>query len=690
MFDRIIHSISRGCHFGGMLSLLCLISFFNYAGELPERGELFARTPLGTHRIHATTQADVTGKGKVDLLICQPYPENNKYQDVKWLKEIPANLKAVYEETGHPFVKFSEQVNAPVKVEFDRDYVVTLYKVVFDWSAVTKLYDYDKTADEYVRYTRRYPCDIEDTAAYEQAYQWIVETSKEIGNAAADDLDYVRRAYSIVTKEFVYGDWPGGFTNLIARKQGDCGGITTVFVDLLRERGIPARAMVCLRPDESPHVWPEFYLQNYGWIPTDPTFDLGRTGHEENFGIRQDNTIVMTYDTGFTVQTAGGIIERNVFVQGLAWWWYWWWGGQSGETARNVSLCTTWTNSSGMLTKDGEFISSDDLWKRFSHFDIKPNVGFVFDGNYQNIGTHAFTLWNGQNCSYVKAPLGYALRLDHDDGAWTEDDLGFGDEWTILTIGRFADVENVPLFCIGSSWGGNTGFVLASGKTNEVTLSFWDDATLHSDLITSFVPDSATRYHSYALRTHGLEVSLFVDGVCAGMGRFPKRPQSHGLQFHSVLGGICNSGLVHVPGGCVDDWRLYNSSLSDEMIMAYADLLLKYDDQCAGESVEGNVIPHFWILRNCPNLTNYKDACQQIQVNGYPLWQCYVAGLNPHDSTDKFTAYIEMNGETPHVSVRPFLGNARRYTVLGSANLSDWSEIRGTVGPFFKVAVSLP
>ena len=76
---------------------------------------------MGTHRIHATTQADVTGKGKVDLLICQPYPENNKYQDVKWLKEISTNLKAVYEETGHPFVKFSEQVNAPVKVEFDRE-----------------------------------------------------------------------------------------------------------------------------------------------------------------------------------------------------------------------------------------------------------------------------------------------------------------------------------------------------------------------------------------------------------------------------------------------------------------------------------------------------------------------------------------------------------------------------------------
>lgn len=665
------------------------LAYFSHATELREREELFARRPIGTYRIHATTDAVVSGKGKVDLLICQPYPESSKYQDVKWLKEVPVNLQATYPETGHPYVRFAERVSAPTTINIDRDYVVTLYDVRFDWSSVTILHPYDKTSDEYVRYTRRYPCDISDTNAYEECYSWVTETSKKIKKNATNDLDYVRRVYSAVTAEFTYGDWPGGFTNLIARKQGDCGGITRAFVCLLREGGIPARAMVCLRPDESPHVWPEFYLQDYGWIPTDPTFDLGKSSNPENFGVRSDNTIVMTYDMGFTVQTAGGIVNRNVFIQGLAWWWYWWWENPD-ETQRDVRLKTGWEYFPGMLTEEGVFVSSEDLWNRVDTYGIKPHVGFVFDGNYRNIGTHDFTLWNGQNCSYVKSPLGYALRLDHDDGAWTSDDLGFGDQWTILTIARLPYVENVPLFCIGSSWGGNTGFVLASGKTNEVTLSFWEDSSSHLDLLAVFVPDSASKYHSYALRVDGLDVSLFVDGVCAGKSEFPVSPQSNGLQFHSVYGGVCNSGMVSAPGGCVEDWRLYNSLVPDEMIMTYADVLLKYDENRAGEIVEGNVIPHYWIYRNCPNVSTYGNACLQMQRNGYRLWECYVAGLNPLDSQTKFSVDIRISNGKPHVFVNPYLGNARKYTILESSNLLDWHETEDMVGPFFKVKVGLP
>ena len=349
----------------GKSKIILSVIFFGFcahATELREREELFSRRPIGTHRICATTDVVVSGKGKVDLMICQPYPESNKYQDVKWLKEVPINLRATYAETGHPYVRFAERVNAPTTINIERDYVVTLYDVRFNWSAITTLYQYDKTSEEYVRYTRRYPCDITDTNAYEKAYLWIAETSKKIKNDSMNDLDYVRRVYSAVTTEFTYGDWSGGFTNLIARKQGDCGGITHVFVCLLREGGIPARAMVCLRPDEGPHVWPEFYLQDYGWIPTDPTFDLGKTSNPENFGVRCDNTIVMTYDTGFTVQTAGGVVIHNVFVQGLAWWWYWKWEGLN-ETQRNVVIDTAWKNFPGTLTdvKLGDWYEAHDI-----------------------------------------------------------------------------------------------------------------------------------------------------------------------------------------------------------------------------------------------------------------------------------------------------------------------------------------
>jgi len=655
--------------------------------ELPERPELFTRTASGTYRIHATTQAAVTGKGRVALTIFQPYPESNRYQDVTWLKEVPPELVSTYQETGHPFVRFAEWVNAPTTVDIDRDYVVTLYDVRFDWSAVAEIYPYDRTHKEYVRYTRRYPCDITDTNAYEAAYSWVAEKSAQLRKESADDLDYVRKAYATIEEDFRYGEWPGGFTNLIARKQGDCGGLSTAFVCLLRQGGVPARQMVCIRPDESPHVWPEFYLQNYGWIPVD--FDMGRPAAFTRFGNYADSTIVMTYDVGFSAKTADGTIAQNVFVQGLAWSWFWWWEGTPGETERNFTLNTTWKGNHGMWTKDGAFIGRADLWRSLDTGALRPHAAFLFDGNADNVGTNRFALWNGQSCSYVKSPLGYAIRLDNDFGPWTDDDLKLGDDWTLMTMGRFIGVENSILFCVGTTWDGGDGFALAAGKTNEVTLSFWRQGAHHEDLITAAVPDSATKYHAYAIRVQGLDVSLYVDGVRAGKGRFPVRPPTRKMQLFTVHGGVGNTGFDQTPGGLMEDWRVYNGLLPDEMIMAYADLLLKYDEAPAGESVEGNVIPHAWIERNGKAGYSYGDACRQTQPNGYPLWQCYVAGLAPSDAESKLTASIEMVDGRPKVSVLPDLGSARRYTVLGSADMSSWSDTNAD-GPFFKVRAEMP
>lgn len=62
-----------------IFGLICLLGGIAFAQGFPERPELFTRIPHGTYRIHATTEADVTGKGNVDLLICQPIPESNRY-----------------------------------------------------------------------------------------------------------------------------------------------------------------------------------------------------------------------------------------------------------------------------------------------------------------------------------------------------------------------------------------------------------------------------------------------------------------------------------------------------------------------------------------------------------------------------------------------------------------------------------
>lgn len=37
----------------------------------------------------------------------------------------------------------------------------------------------------------------------------------------------------------------------------------------MRAKKIPAKHIVTVRPDGSHHVWADFYLERYGWIPVD-------------------------------------------------------------------------------------------------------------------------------------------------------------------------------------------------------------------------------------------------------------------------------------------------------------------------------------------------------------------------------------------------------------------------------------
>ncbi len=76
-------------------------------------------------------------------------------------------------------------------------------------------------------------------------------------------------------KAFDYLDPISGFhplETILVKGGGDCGNLFTVFITLLRMKGIPARHIVGFRPDNSLHVWSDFYLENYGWIPVDVTY----------------------------------------------------------------------------------------------------------------------------------------------------------------------------------------------------------------------------------------------------------------------------------------------------------------------------------------------------------------------------------------------------------------------------------
>lgn len=76
---------------------------------------------------------------------------------------------------------------------------------------------------------------------------------------------------------------------------------------------------------------------------------------------------------------------------------------------------------------------------------------------------------------------------------------------------------------------------------------------------------------------------------------------------------------------------------------------------------------------------------------GYPAWRDYIAGTNPLDSLDRFTALIEATGGEAQITWQPDLTPDRVYTIWGKTNLTngvEWGN-RDPGHRFFKVTVEL-
>jgi transglutaminase-like putative cysteine protease len=110
----------------------------------------------------------------------------------------------------------------------------------------------------------------------------IVTKAQSITEGAANFHDEVFKIYSYVTSHMHYTSEveERGALWALANGTGDCSEYSCLFVALCRAVGIPARLDVgfAFRPSEEStvegHMWAEYYLQNYGWVQVDPTWNL--------------------------------------------------------------------------------------------------------------------------------------------------------------------------------------------------------------------------------------------------------------------------------------------------------------------------------------------------------------------------------------------------------------------------------
>lgn len=135
--------------------------------------------------------------------------------------------------------------------------------------------DYDNTSDMYRKYTQ--PEDLIESTNPE-----IVSEAENLTRNVSDFHEKVLKIYEFVKSHIHYVIQPEERGALWALKNetGDCSEYSYLFVALCRAAGIPARVQAGFafhsfsETLKDGHMWAEYYLGNYGWVPVDVTWGL--------------------------------------------------------------------------------------------------------------------------------------------------------------------------------------------------------------------------------------------------------------------------------------------------------------------------------------------------------------------------------------------------------------------------------
>jgi len=166
--------------------------------------------------------------------------------------------------------------------------------------------DYDGSSDLYRRYTQ--PEELVESDAPE-----IVTNAQSITEGTSNIRDKVFKIYSFVTSLLDYSrqEHERGALWALENRSGDCSEYSYLFVALCRAAGIPARVQsgFGFRSSDTEivdgHMWAEYYLQNYDWVPVDPTWSLFSKIDEKHFCSMKSRAEITPYANYFFNYTEG-------------------------------------------------------------------------------------------------------------------------------------------------------------------------------------------------------------------------------------------------------------------------------------------------------------------------------------------------------------------------------------------------
>ena len=263
-----------------------------------------------------------------------PKPTSNIYQDITNF-EAAGCTDAVCADGINNYVwkDIQNSSNIPSSGQFviSESFDATVYEVEVDFSQIENIPEYDPESEECQKYLG-----AEEGGLVDPTNSIIVSTANSIWQQAGGDIiDYARMCHSWTHANMIYGNMNTGLhpiSELMETMTGDCGNYASVFISLLRAKGIPARHLVMVDGKLSEyHVRAEFFIPSYGWIPADPTWG------DDYFGVFSGDFIVMTQGINTIVRDYAGNDFRASLLQTFC---YWYWYQTQGNNITFTHICT--------------------------------------------------------------------------------------------------------------------------------------------------------------------------------------------------------------------------------------------------------------------------------------------------------------------------------------------------------------
>ena len=155
---------------------------------------------------------------------------------------------------------------------------------------------YNTSAHIYMKYTKAEKLIESDREEISSTAEKIVDNETNPHKRALKIYDFIRKHIHYMPQ-----DQEMGALWALENEIGDCSEYSYLFVALCRAVGIPARVQAGFafnsfsETTEDGHMWAEYYLEDYGWIPVDSTWRLFAALDDRHFSSIHSTPEVIPY-----------------------------------------------------------------------------------------------------------------------------------------------------------------------------------------------------------------------------------------------------------------------------------------------------------------------------------------------------------------------------------------------------------